>query len=87
MSMYSKSQYEILGERFNKQTFLSKLVTIKNNPSLFFIETDGYNVRLRLCDNEAMENGYDSYFSFPAFLSFEHLRDILSLIDIKTKKL
>jgi len=82
---YNVEQYKILGERFSKQSFLKKLVLIKQNDWLY-IESDGYNIRLRL-EEEAMELGLDSYFSFPEFLEYEHLRDIFSLADIKIKKL
>jgi hypothetical protein len=85
--MYTEAQWKELGERFNKQSFLSKLVTIKNNSGIFYIETDGFNVRLRLVDDNAMKAGYDEYFSFPNFFEFSHLRDIFSLSDIKTKEL
>jgi hypothetical protein len=66
---YTEPQYKTLAERFNGQSFLSKLITIKNNSNIFYIETDGYNVRLRLVDEEAMKLGLDSYFSFPDFLN------------------
>jgi len=51
-----------------------------------YIESDGYNIRLRL-EEGAMQLGLDSYFSFPEFLEYEHLRDIFSLVDIKIKQL
>jgi hypothetical protein len=82
---YSVEQYKTLGERFSKQSFLGKLVLIKQNDWLY-IESDGYNVRLRL-EEEAMNLGLDSHFSFPEFLEYEHLRDIFSLADIKIKQL
>ena len=85
--MYTKDQWQKLGERFNKQSFLSKLVTIKNNPSIFYIETDGYNIRLRLLDDSAMKAGYDDLFEFPEFFEYSHLRDVFSLIDINVKEL
>jgi hypothetical protein len=85
--MYTEAQWKELGERFNKQSFLSKLVTIKNNPTIFYVETDGFNIRLRLVDEAAMKAGYDEYFSFPEFFEYSHLRDIFSLNDIKIKEL
>ena len=85
--MYTVEQYKTLGERFSKQSFLGKLVLIKQQKDLFEIETDGYNVKLRILDNEAMELNMDSYFSFPQFLEYSHLKDIFSLVDINTKEL
>ena len=84
---YSLEQYRTLAERFNKMTFLHKLITIKNTKELFVIETDGYNVRLRLLDEDAMINNIDSYFIFPQFLEYSHLKDIFSLSDINIKEL
>lgn len=85
--LYSEKVYIKLSERFNKQSFLGKLVLIKNNPTLFKIETDGTNLRLRLLDNEAMQAGLDMNFDFPEFVEFELIRDIFSLIDVKIDKL
>ena len=84
---YTEAQYKTLGERFSKQSFLGKLVLIKQQKDLFEIESDGYNIRLRLLDDEAMKLGLDSHFSFPEFLEYEHLRDIFSLADINIKQL
>lgn len=84
---YTETQYKTLGERFSKQSFLGKLVLIKQQKDLFVIETDGYNIRLRLLDDEAMNSNIDSYFPFPEFLEFEHLKDIFSLADINVKQL
>jgi len=84
---YSIEQYKVLAKRFNKQPFLGKLVLIKQQKDLFEIETDGYNVKLRILDNEAMELNLDSYFSFPEFFEYSHLKDIFSLADIKVKEL
>jgi hypothetical protein len=84
---FSVEQYKTLSGKFNKMTFLHKLITIKNNKELFVIETDGYNIRLRLLDEEAMINNIDSYFLFPEFLEYSHLRDIFSLSDITVKEL
>ena len=83
---YSIEQYKDLEERFNKQPFLGKLILIKQNSTIFRIESDGYNVRLRL-EEEAMELNLDSYFSFPEFFEYSHLKDIFSLADIKIKEL
>ena len=84
--IYSKEQYITLSERFNKQPFLGKLILIKNNPELFILEVDGTNVRLRL-ENDAMLLNLDSYFSFPEFFEYSHLKDIFSLGNIAIKEL
>ena len=83
---YSIEQYKVLAERFNKQTFLGKLILIKNNPEIFTLEVDGANVRLRL-ENDAMLLNLDYNFSFPQFFEFFYLKDIFSLADIKIKEL
>ena len=83
---YSIEQYKVLAERFNKQTFLGKLILIKNNPEIFTLEVDGTNVRLRL-ENDAMLLNLDYNFSFPQFFEYSHLKDIFSLADIKIKEL
>lgn len=84
--IYSIEQYKVLAERFNKQPFLGKLILIKQNSTIFRIESDGYNVRLRL-EEEAMELNLDSYFSFPEFFEYSHLKDIFSLGNINVKEL
>ena len=85
--LYTEKSYIKLSERFNRQSFMGKIITIKNNPTLFKIETDGTNLRLRLLDNEAMELGLDLKFNFPEFVEFEQMRDIFNLIDVKIDKL
>jgi hypothetical protein len=87
MSKFTQANYITLAERFNKMSFLQKLITIKNNTELMYIETDGYNVRLRFFDDEVMKRGDDLLFSFPQFLEYSHLKDILRLIDIEAKQL
>lgn len=84
---YTVEQYRTLSERFNKMSFLQKLITIKNNEELMFIETDGYNVRLRFIDQKVMERGDDLLFSFPEFFDYLHLKDIFSLGNIAVKEL
>lgn len=84
--IYTAEEYKILAYRFNQQSFLGKLVIIKNNPTLFLIESDCYNLRLRL-EEEAMNFSLDELFEFPQFLEFSHLKDIFSLIDVNIKKL
>jgi hypothetical protein len=84
---FTESQYKTLGERFNKQSFLGKLVLIKQQKDLFEIESDGYNIRLRINDMEAMNLGLDSHFSFPEFIDFEVLKDICKLADLPVKEL
>jgi hypothetical protein len=85
--LYTEKIYSKLADRFNKNSFMGKLILIKNNPELFKIESDGTNLRLRLLDNEAMTNGFDLYFQFPEFIEFEQIRDIFSLIDVKIDNL
>ena len=84
--IYNIEQYKTLADRFNNMSFLQKLFTIKNNKELFTIETDGYNIRLRL-EEEAQKLELDLLFSFPTFLEYQHLKDIFSLVDINTKEL
>ena len=84
---YTVEQYRTLSERFNKMSFLQKLITIKNNDTLMYIETDGYNIRLRFFDKGVMERGDDLLFSFPQFLEYSHLKDIFSLGNINVKEL
>lgn len=81
--IYTIYEYKTLAERFNSQSFLQKIVTIKNNQNLFCIEQDGYNIRLRL-EEEAQKLELDLLFEFPKFLEYSHLKDILSLVDIKS---
>ena len=85
--MYTKEQWKTLSDRFNSNSFLGKLILIKNNTEVFYIQTDGYNIRLRLVCENAMREGFDSYFSFPEFFDYSHLKDIFSLTDIKIKEL
>ena len=84
---YTVEQYRTLSERFNKMSFLQKLITIKNNDTLMYIETDGYNIRLRFFDKGVMERGDDLLFYFPQFLEYSHLKGIFSLGNINVKEL
>ena len=83
---YTVEQYRTLSERFNKMSFLQKIVTVKNNSDVFTLESDGYNFRLRL-EEEAQKLELDLLFSFPEFLEFSQIKDIMSLIDLKIKEL
>jgi hypothetical protein len=84
--IYSIENYKILAERFNKQSLTGKLLLIKNNPQLFTLEIDDWNVRLRL-EEEAMKLELDMLFSFPDTLSFDLMRDIFKLVGINIKPL
>ena len=85
--MYTDTQWQTLADRFNSKSFLGKIMIVKQNPLLMYIETDGYNVELRLCDEKAMLAGKDELFEFPQFLEFCHIRDIFSLGNINVKEL
>jgi hypothetical protein len=84
--IYTAEQYKTLALRFNSQSFLQKILIIKNNQNLFCIETDGYNLRLRL-EHQAQLLGLDLLFEFPETLSFENFRDLFSFIDVKVSLL
>lgn len=83
---YSKNQYQTLADRFNKMSLLQKIVTIKQNPDIFELHTDGYNWRVRLEEN-AQQVGLDLLFEFEEFSSFELMRDICKLADLPVKEL
>lgn len=84
--IYSYTQYKTLASRFNSNSFLGKLVPIKQNPTLFSIECDGVNLQLRL-EEEAMNLGLDSYFYFPEFVDFEVINSLCKLADLNIKEL
>ena len=84
--IYTSEQYKKLAERFNNKSFLEKLIIIKNNQNIFTIQQDGYNIRLRL-EESAQKLGLDLLFEFPEFLEYCHLKDILSLVDVKCVEL
>lgn len=84
---FSKEAYKTLSERFNKNSLTGKLILIKNNPTLLYLELDDWNIRLRLDDSEAMDEGIDLWFEFPTELTFELMRDVFKLIDINVKQL
>lgn len=64
-------------------SLLQKILTIKQNLSIFELYTDGYNWRLRL-ENGAQELGLDLLFEFS---SFKLMKDIFSLSDISIKEI
>ena len=80
---YTEKQYKSLSERFNKMSFLQKLITIKNNSEIFLLEVSDGNFFLRLHDNDAMFKEYDLFFEFPQFLSDKDYANLFNLIDIK----
>jgi len=83
---YTETEYKTLSERFNKMSLLQKIVTVKQNPDIFELYTDGYNWRLRLEEN-AQELGLDLLFKFEEFSTFELMRDICKLADLNIKQL
>lgn len=83
---YTINQYKELSERFNKQSLLQKILTIKQNPEIFELYTDGYNWRLRL-EESAQELELDLLFQFEEFSSFKLMKDVFSLNDINIKEL
>ena len=56
---------------------------------LYFLESEGrlYDVPIRRDNTQAQKLELDLLFSFPAFLEYQHLKDIFSLVDINTKEL
>lgn len=84
--IYSENQYIELSRRFNSQSFTQKLITIRDNPNIFTLESDGYNCFLRL-EFQAMVLEVDLLFNFPQTLDYEHLKAIFSLIDLSVKEL
>jgi len=87
MRKFTKTEWETLAKRFNEKKFIGKLMLIKQNPEIFYLDTDGFNVELRLYDQEAMFNGFDDLFEFPTTFEFHYLKDVFSLIDVKVEKL
>lgn len=85
--MYTKEQWRTLSDRFNSNSFLGKLILIKSNPEIFYIQSDGYNIRLRLICENAMHDGFDAYFSFPEFVGFEVISSLSKLGDLNIKEL
>lgn len=81
--MYTEKQWEILSERFNKMSFLGKLMLIKQHPTIFKLEEDNSWFMLRLNCEEAMTNEYDMLFEFPNELSSSDIRNLFWLGDIK----
>ncbi len=82
----NKEQYQELGKRFSEKGFTGKVMLIKMHSDIFYLESDGYNFFLRLVDESAMQNGFDSYFSFPQNLEFTEMKELFSLIGINLKK-
>jgi hypothetical protein len=82
---YTEKQYKALSERFNKMSFMQKLITIKNHSEIFLLEVSDGNFFLRLHDNDAMIKEYDLFFQFPQFLSDKDYSDLFNFIDIKIK--
>jgi hypothetical protein len=80
---YTEKQYRQLSDRFNKMSFLQKLLTIKNNSEIFLLEVSDGNFFLRLHDNDAMFKEYDLLFEFPQFLEDKDYLTLFNFIDIK----
>jgi hypothetical protein len=80
---YTEKQYRQLSDRFNKMSFLQKLLTIKNNSEIFLLEVSEGNFFLRLHDNDAMFKEYDLLFEFPQFLGDKDYLTLFNFIDIK----
>lgn len=84
--LYTIENYRKLAERFNSQSLTQKLITIRDNPNIFTLESDGYNCFLRL-EFEEMMLEVDLLFNFPQTFDYKHLKAIFSLIDLPIKQL
>lgn len=83
---YNLEQYQKLAERFNKMSFLQKIITIKQQPELMILEVDDCsNFFLRLNDEDAMNQEIDLLFEFPQDFSAQAFKSLFDLIDIKVK--
>lgn len=80
---YSKEQYLELSRRFNSKGFSGKIMLIKMHKEIFYLESDGFNFFLRLCDENAMKEEYDRLFNFPQTLEFSDFKELFKLIDIQ----
>lgn len=84
--IYSIENYKLLAERFNKMSFLQKIITVKQQSDLFILEVDDCsNFFLRLNDKDAMKNEIDTLFEFPQEWSGKSFQVLFSLIDINIK--
>lgn len=83
---YNLEQYQKLAERFNKMSFLQKIITIKQQPELMILEVDDCsNFFLRLNDEDAMNQEIDLLFEFPQDFSAQAFKSLFGLIDINLK--
>lgn len=82
---YSESAYKTLAERFNKMSFLQKIITIKQQ-DIFQLEVDDCsNFFLRLNDDDAQFAGVDKWFEFPQELSGKEFKAVFDIADINIK--
>lgn len=82
---YNLESYKTLAERFNKMSFLQKVITVKQQ-DIFILESDAHgNLSLRLDDFDAMNSELDMLFQFPEQLSGSELKTIFELSNIKLK--
>lgn len=80
---YSEYQYKGMAVKFNNLGFTGKILLIKNHSNIFYLDFDGFNLFLRLKDENAMNNEWDKYFEFPQELESQHIKELFRLIDIK----
>lgn len=81
---FTGNQWKILSGRFNSNSFTGKILLIKQHKDIFKLEYDGDgNFWLRLNDDKAQFDEMDRLFHFPQNLSFNEMRDLLSLLDLK----
>jgi hypothetical protein len=81
----SKEQFLELSRRFNLKTFSEKIKIIRDNPTLFYLESKSDWITLRLCDEQAQEEGFDLYFNLDNSISSYSVLDLLSIIGVDIK--
>ena len=83
---YSVSQYQELSKRFSEKSFLGKIMLIRQNPEIFYLQVDEYsNFFLRLRDEEAMKRGLDLLFIFPQEIGSKEWKSLFDLININVE--
>jgi hypothetical protein len=81
----SKENWIELSRRFNLKTFSEKIKIIRDNPTLFYLESKSDWITLRLVDSEAQKAGFDMYFNLDNSISSYSVLDLLSIIGVVLK--
>ena len=79
---YTLEQYQEMVERFNKMTFYQKIKTIRDNPSILTLASDGNWWTVKVKDEDIQEALCDNGFEIENEWGSSEICDLVALLGI-----